>query len=92
MTTEDLLFTRLASSNVLVQAHAAPDSRFMLLPVIERASRITGWTVYDTSTGELVTPPVTPDMAEGYFDGVWQRLYHAREWVITEYYSDTEAS
>lgn len=74
-------FTRLSSSNVLVQAHAAPDSRFMLLPVIERSARISGWLIYDTGEGKLVIPD-----DEELDRGIWPQLHRAREWIINHYY------
>lgn len=80
---DDMVFSRLASSNVLAQCHASPDSRFILLPVIEKSSHIHGWTVYDTTTGQMLRPDVLTD---GEVDGVWDRLHKAREWVVRTYY------
>lgn len=75
-------FIRLGSSDVLVVAHASEDSRFLLVPVID-TPRITGYQAYETMTGQLLKPN-----APGCRDGVWSRLYMARNWVIETYYGD----
>lgn len=82
-------FTRLTSSDVLVQVHVSPNSRYLILPVLERASVITGWLVYDTEKGRIVEPDdidceVTPEESKTYYtEGKesWPRLHQAREWV-----------
>lgn len=86
---ESVIFTRLASSNVLVQAHASPDSRFLILPVIDR-NLIVGWIAYDCSEGVLLTPDRTEEMPDDYDDGVWKRLHQARDWVVRTYYRKQE--
>lgn len=85
--TRDMRFIRLASTDVLVQVHASPDSRILLLPLIEN-SQVTGWLVYDTNTGELACPEKTPDMPEDYSDGVWRRPFQARQWATDRYYQE----
>lgn len=75
-------FTRLWSSNVLMQAHASPDSRFVILPIIEERSRITGWLVYDAERGELLTAPDTSDEP-------WTQLHEARRWVLDTFYKES---
>ena len=70
-------FPRLMSSSVLVQVFAAPDSRFLLLPVLEQRSQISGWLVYDTEKGELIDSPGGEP---------WEHIHEARSWVIDRYY------
>jgi hypothetical protein len=85
---DDLRFARLGSPNVLLQAHAAPDSRYMILPLLQNSTRVTGWTIYDTQQGELLTPKESPDMADGYSEGVWPNMYAARQYLIDTYYRE----
>lgn len=77
----EMRFTRLGSSNVLFQAHAAEDSAYVLLPVLERDVAIKGWRIYDTVSGELIDRgPGVPH------DGVWDVLHEAREWLNVHIY------
>ena len=46
-------YTRMSHPRVLFQAHTTEDSRYVILPVLESASRITGWVVYDALQGEI---------------------------------------
>lgn len=64
-------FTRLSSSTSIFQAHASEDSKFVLLPIIEKASRISGWVVYKTQLGDI-SEEIFPTISE------------ARNWVIKQ--------
>lgn len=64
-------FTRLSSSTSVFQAHASEDSKYVLLPVIEKAARITGWVVYETQLGDVS-------------DEIFPTINEAREWVNTQ--------
>lgn len=75
-------FTRMGSNNVLFQAHVSEDSHYVLLPVMERASQITGWLVYDTVTGMLYA-----DESEEPFP----TQHQAREWVQSHFYAEARA-
>lgn len=85
MATRDLpRFTKLGSSNVLLQVHAGEDSRFILMPVLSQPVEIVGWKVYDSTTGELITEgDGVPD------NGEFSALHLAREFVLDNYYRRT---
>lgn len=61
-------FIRLGSPNVAATVHVAPDSRYILLPVMNQPSAVRGWVVYDTLKGEVVNSNLLD-------------LHTAREWA-----------
>ena len=65
-------FTRLASPNIAATVHVSPDSRYILLPVMNRPAAIQGWVVYDTLSGEMVKMPQPTPFTD---------LHKARDWV-----------
>lgn len=73
-------FTRMGSGNVIFQTHVSEDSRFALLPVLEQASVIKGWVVFDTLEGRVL------EQGGRRNDGWFENLQTAREYVIAEFY------
>ena len=61
---------RLGSPNVAATVHVAPDSRYILLPVMANPSAVRGWVVYDTIKGTVVHDELLD-------------LHAAREWAST---------
>lgn len=65
----NLRFTRISSANVALSAHVREDSHFVILPVM-KPSAVTGWVVYDATTGQIVSPA-----------GKHYTLPEAKEWL-----------
>lgn len=71
-------YTRLTSTNVVFQVHVSEDSRYVLLPILEKSSRITGWVVYDAIDGEVYTKDDDP----------FPTQFEARDWVNQTHYPE----
>lgn len=69
--------SRLSSPNVQFTAHVSEDNRYVLLPVMECASKVIGWVVYDSFAGRVIRKP-------------WKTLHSARTWL--ESLEDTDGA
>lgn len=72
-------YVRFVSTNSLFQAHASPDAHYVVLPILENASVVKGWVVYDSTTGEIVRSET---------DSFWASMFEAQDYIEKNLYKE----